>query len=392
MTVTDQVSSGDRLHLLLCAWRSLARKIDPDRSCLTRRTRARYWLSSATQSLLHRIQRKSYSDALATIVLPAPLLVLGFWRSGTTLLHELLCRDLRFGFPSTYACLNPSHFLLTEHRMCKHHNREVSRPMDNLRYSWSSPQEDEFALLALGAPSAYEALIVPSLLRDIHSLLDLQARPVIDQDLWCATFDYFLKLLTVQQGKTMVLKSPTHGYRMRILQQRFPDARYAIIDRNPYEVFASNLKLWQTLTCRYGLERCSMTEIEEFVLAAYVLHERSVAEGIRHAAPGSVARLCYEDLEKDPIGQMSGLYAELKLGDFEIVLPRLEEYLAKVSGHVRNRFLLSLEQKARVDKVWGQIIEQKEYAWPSAYIALDDNSPTSQSSLLAARQSPTSAS
>ena len=38
--------------------------------------------------------------------------------------------------------------------------------MDNMQYSWTSPQEDEFALLCMGAPSAYESLLVPSLMAD----------------------------------------------------------------------------------------------------------------------------------------------------------------------------------------------------------------------------------
>ena len=42
-----------------------------------------------------------------------PLLVLGHWRSGTTLLHELLMLDPRHTCPTTYQCLAPHHFLWT---------------------------------------------------------------------------------------------------------------------------------------------------------------------------------------------------------------------------------------------------------------------------------------
>src|SRR5579862_3841860 len=254
MIDAERDHSTSRLHLRLATWKSLVRNIDPNCIRVTRHARALYWLNSAVQSLLHQIQKKSFGDQLVNLVPPAPVFVLGFWRSGTTFLHELLCCDSRFGFPSTYACLNPTHFLLSERWTASHFNREVARPMDDLRYSWASPQEDEFALLALGAPSAYGALIVPSLMRDVDRLLLLEARMVEDQELWCETFEYFLKLLTLQQRKAMVLKSPTHGYRMKMLQKRFPEARFVLIERNPYEVFASNLKLWRTLTSKYGLE------------------------------------------------------------------------------------------------------------------------------------------
>lgn len=373
MIQPGEASPKNRLRLLRATWRSLARKIDPNRSRLSLRTRTLYSLNGAVQSALYELQKRSFADQVAKTILPAPIFVLGFWRSGTTFLHELLCRDPRFGFPSTYACLNPAHFLLSEKKLRNQSDREVSRAMDNLRYSWASPQEDEFALFALGAPSAYEVLLVPSLMSDVNSLLDLQAGSQEQQTLWFSTFDYFLRLLTIQQSEAqrarpMVLKSPTHGYRMQTLQKRFPAARYVVIERNPYEVFASNLKLWRTLIDQYGLERCTDQEIEDFVLAAYPLHEKLVSEGVQRATPNSVAHVRYEDLEKDPLEQARQVYATLQLSDFETVRPRFEEYVAKVSAHVRNRFKLTRVQKERVDRLWGTLIVQKKYAWPGDYM------------------------
>ena len=368
----DAGQTTARLHLSLETWRSLVHNIDPSRSRLTRRTRTIYWLNSAVQSFLHEIQKKSVAEQLANLEVPTPIFVLGFWRSGTTLLHELLCCDSRFGFPSTFACLNPTHFLLSERWTASRFDREVARPMDDVRYSWASPQEDEFALLALGAPSAYRALVVPSLMLDANRLLDLDTQTAEDQELWSETFEYFLKLLTLQQRKTMILKSPTHGYRMQTLQKRFPDARYVLIERNPYEVFASNLKLWRTLTSKYGLEGCSETQLEEFVLAAYLLHQEAVSEGIRRCAHGFIAQIRYEDLVDAPVEQISRLYGSLNLGDFAATRTHMEEHLRKVSSHRRNRFKLSRSQKALVDGRWSGIISQGGYRWPDSHVELND--------------------
>jgi omega-hydroxy-beta-dihydromenaquinone-9 sulfotransferase len=376
----QQDSSTNRLRLSLGAWRSLARRIDPSLSRLSWRTRSLYWLDGAMQSTLQRIQNKVYSEALAATIPQAPVFVLGFWRCGTTFLHELLCCDSRFGFPTTYACLNPAHFLLSERWIPASQQEQARRPMDDMYYSWSSPQEDEFALLALGASSAYQALLVPSLMKDAGPLLDLQQLPTNDQDAWCRTFDYFLKLLTIQQGKPMVLKSPTHGYRMRTLQNKFPEARYVIIERNPYEIFASNLKLWRTLTGRYGLELCSEAELEKFIFAAYILYEKAVSEGVDCSTSGSVARLRYEDLVAHPVEEISRVYLELRLGDFSAARPSVEAYLSKTSGHRRNRFRLSRAQKMDIDAAWGGIIEQKGYSWPGSHIDLNDGEPVLRAS------------
>jgi hypothetical protein len=361
-----------RLRISLGAWRRLVPRIDRHRSQLKWRTALAYCLSGVGYSLLFRLQSASHADALKAAIPPPPVFVLGFWRSGTTLLHELLCCDPQFGFPSTYACLNPSHFLLTEPWVARRKatQRPTARPMDTMSYSWVSPQEDEFALLALGASSPYEALIVPSLMRDPEALVDLRQRTPEEQKRWGEAFQHFLLLLTAQQGKTMVFKSPPHGFKLSLLLSMFPQARYLIIERNPYEVFASNLKLWRTLLDLYALESAFSEEIENFVLAAYVMHEEAISEGTSLAGTNRLVRVRYEELVADPVGQMGRLYGELKLPDFDSVAPLLEKYAVGVADHVRNRFSISSAQKARVEECWGPFIKSKHYGWPEQYLSL----------------------
>jgi len=241
--------------------------------------------------------------------------------------------------------------------------------MDDMQYSWTSPQEDEFALLALGAPSPYEALLIPSLMQDARPLLDLRERPVQDQERWSSCLQYFLQLLTVQQNKTMILKSPSHGYKLSTLRSLFPQARYIVIERNPYDVFVSNLKLWPTLLESYSLERFSRDMIESFVLDAYLLHEQAIADGARDLDQRLLARVRYEDLVAEPVAEMERLYEELVLGDFEEARSGVERYVASVQGYKRNSYRLAPAQKARVDRAWGHLISAKGYNCPDVHIA-----------------------
>jgi hypothetical protein len=370
------IASKQRLRLSLAAWRRLRRRPDTENVRLTLSTRLGYWMGGVSHALLARIQDASFAEKVRTSALAPPLFLLGFWRSGTTFLHELFCCDPRFGFASTYACLNPAHFLLTEQWMRQRPIKTALRPMDNMRYSWVSPQEDEFALLNLGAPSAYEALIFPSLMRDPRSLLDLRQRPPAEQARWETVLRYFIRLLTVQQenatqAKAMVMKSPTHGFRLPLLPAMFPLARYVVIERNPYEVFASNLKLWPTLLDMYSVETISPEEIEGFILKAYVLHEEAIAEGFRLVDAKRITRVRYEDLVADPVREMARLYSDLELEDFEAVRPPLQRYLARVADHTRNRLRLTADQRERVTSAWGEIIRSKGYRWPDDHVALD---------------------
>jgi omega-hydroxy-beta-dihydromenaquinone-9 sulfotransferase len=357
-----------RLRLSRAAWQRLTHRIEASGSA--RPTQLSYWLAGVGHSALFRIQHAGYRDRIQSTEPLPPIFLLGFWRSGTTLLHELFCCDARFGFPSTYACLNPSHFLLTEHWNRRHPQPLARRPMDDMQYSWISPQEDEFALLALGARSPYEALVFPSLMRETRSLLDLRGFPRQEQEQWEEAFRYFLRLLTVQQSKRMVLKSPPHGFRLSSLVRLFPQACYVMIERNPYEIFASNLKLWNTLLDLYSLEPVSQSEIEAFVLEAYGLHEEIVAETMRRLNAPAMARVRFEQLVAEPVSQMERLYAELDLGDFSRVRPRLEEHVARVAGHKRNSFRVSPSQIERVDAAWGEWIQKKGYRLSDQYVTV----------------------
>jgi len=169
----------------------------------------------------------------------------------------------------------------------------------------------------------------------------------------------------------MVLKSPSHGFRLSSLRTLFPQARYVIIERNPYEVFASNLKLWNTLLGSHSLEDFSPDEIEEFVLAAYLVHEQGISDGASDLDRRFLARVRYEDLVADPVTQVARLYHELGLGDFESVRASVEQHMASVADYKPNRFTLSPAQKARVDKMWGKIISAKGYDWPETRLGVE---------------------
>src|SRR5256714_5885145 len=115
---------------------------------------------SIFHTLLRWLQRAWYGSRLEqTPVREAPLFIVGHWRTGTTLLHELLILDERHTCPNTYQCLVPNHFVLSE-RLGKRWLRFLMpsrRPMDNMAAGWDRPQEDEFALCMLGQPSPYLA-------------------------------------------------------------------------------------------------------------------------------------------------------------------------------------------------------------------------------------------
>ena len=61
---------------------------------------------------------------------------------------------------------------------------------------------------------------------------------------------------------------------------------------------------------------------------------------------GQFCEVRYEELVKDPVGQMRRAYAELALGEFDGVAEQVRRYFAEKSDYKKNRFEMT-EERAR---------------------------------------------
>ena len=63
-------------------------------------------LAAAGNSLLRGVQSLRYGRQVRRVDVPDdPIFIIGHWRTGTTMLHELLALDARHRCPSTYESL-----------------------------------------------------------------------------------------------------------------------------------------------------------------------------------------------------------------------------------------------------------------------------------------------
>ncbi|MGW8257800.1 MAG: sulfotransferase family protein, partial [Thermoguttaceae bacterium] len=195
-----------------------------------------------------------------------PLFVIGHWRSGTTLLHELLVLDSRHTFPDTYACFAPNHFLVSSwfFKPMLKFLLPSRRPMDNMAAGWDRPQEDEFALCNMGAPSPYLTAVFPNRPPQDQEYLDFQGLDTKGLHRWKSKLLWFLQCLTFRNPKRIVLKSPPHTCRIKTLLELFPKAKFVHIVRDPYVIFLSTINLWKRLYRDQGLQSPKYKGLEEY--------------------------------------------------------------------------------------------------------------------------------
>ena len=314
----------------------------------------------AVQSLLYRSRVKQLK------MREDPVFIIGHWRTGTTLLHELLALDPRHTCPTTYQCFVPGHFLLTE-RWLKPWTGfalPANRPPDQMRVAWDSPQEDEFALCNLGVPSPYARIAFPNTRPAGMDYLTLESVSARERERWKQAWMTFLKRLYYRQPGRMILKSPTHTFRVPLLLELFPKACFINVVRHPTTVFMSTMRLWKSLFTTHGYQTPSFVGLNEFVLATFVqMHER--LEATRGMIPsGRLIDVRYEELVSDLVGTTQSIYERLHLGSFDEAQPLIEEYAAAHRGYQPNRHQATSNIESEVYARWKPYFER--YGYPES--------------------------
>ncbi|HTQ40158.1 MAG TPA: sulfotransferase, partial [Pirellulales bacterium] len=276
------------------------------------------------------LQRLIYGRRIAaTEIKEPPIFIIGHWRSGTTYLHELMVCDQRLSYPTYYECYEPNHFLVTGWfaPTLLWPLLPGKRPMDNMATGWHRPQEDEFALVAMGAPTPYFRMAFPNEPAPYDEFLDMDGCAPSDLERWRADMKRFVQMLTLKKGKRLVMKSPPHTGRIAELARLFPGAKIVHIVRDPAVIFPSTRRLWVSLDAAQGFQHPHYRDLDEYVFSAFERMYRGFNRQRAAIPDNQICELKYEDLVRDPIGQLRRIYEQLELGDFEAVRPAMEKHV-----------------------------------------------------------------
>lgn len=310
-----------------------------------------------------RLSREDDRLDLDGVPVEPPIFILGHWRSGTTHLHYLLDQDPGLATPSTYQCAFPHSFVRAGkgHRRLLERFAPEGRPQDSMPVGFDAPQEDEMALALMCLKSPYLGWAFPreeSYYRRYLTFVDVTDEERSD---FMRALDLFLRKLSYVHRRPLVLKSPGHTARIPMLTEAYPEARYILITRNPYEVFQSSLYFHEAWRRSFAfLQKPGTSEIEERVLTlyeemyeAFFAHEHLLPEDRYH-------QLRFENLRTDPIGELRRLYASIGLGEFpEHAVSR---YLERIRDYRQNEYPpLAPDQRAIVAGRWARSFEAWGY-------------------------------
>ncbi|MEQ9688302.1 MAG: sulfotransferase [Bauldia litoralis] len=324
-------------------------------------------LATPLNSALHQVSQVVHGRQIRKTAVEPPVFIIGHWRTGTTLLHELLDCDPRLAAPTTFQCMFPESFLITQRLVGPSIKKllPATRPFDNMSFGPDRPQEDEFALLNSGVRTPYRTLAFPR-----HGPADLDH--VDHQDLspderaaWRTAYATLLRRFQYSHGgRRLVLKSPFHAARIPSLLAMYPDARFVFTARDPHEVFVSHTRTLKVLASNQGLHNPIPDDddwIHGFVLDVFEQLFDAYERDRRLIPAGRLHELRYEDLVADPQDRMRALYRQLDLGDFAPAEPGVTAYLDARKDYRRNVNRIDLADRDRVNRRWGAYLERFGY-------------------------------
>jgi len=179
--------------------------------------------------------------------------------------------------------------------------------MDQGRISSLGPQEDEFAALLLGEPSVYRGFIDPRRLCESAEELWSNGSRAPKGDVLVRWRHFLRGLNSSATGTPLLLKSPSHTFRLPLLRELFPRAKFIWVGRHTGEVLASNLRMWNAMVARYGLWACPNGVLDKFL------------DDMLRACAGVLTR-CLDDMPRE----------SLLWVDFQELRTRPAEVLARV--------------------------------------------------------------
>lgn len=252
-----------------------------------------------------------------------PIIVLGYWRSGTTFLQRLLCLDPSMAYLTQYEALFPlgssihSRFFkpivngLVKLFKIMHPSHDVYLEMD-------FPSEEDIALCAASYPhTPMWSHIYSFNSNSVFDKLLISEMESTESKLFIKMYTYLVKRLSYfKKNKRLILKSPSNTTKIPEILAAFPTARFIYIERDPEEVYFSNFKLLSN-NRRQWLQSMTDEEKINFFAASYPKIIQRYRTTKHLIPPENLVEVRFEELRLNPKKLLKRIYSQFNLPPFK---------------------------------------------------------------------------
>lgn len=313
----------------------------------------RWWEEIAWK---RRIRKASVSNP--------PVFIIGFWRSGTTLLHNLMCQVPGAAYITTYQTVFPN--LLGHSWWFKPIIGKfwpTRRPFDDVKMGMDLPQEEEIALNNLQDVSFYNFLCFPGDFEKFYHK-ELFMRELDDKlvQRWKHEYLKLIKKAVVhKKGDRFISKSPSNMARISQILEMFPDARFIFLYRDPYKTVESFYRFFheilptlQVQNANKGLTRERLTRVYADMIREYYLLKDKIP-------PQNLLEIKFENFNANKMEGLRQIHEQFGISGFEDSRAFFKNYLKETSDFVSRKYEITSETIHWVNDYAGDIVDRLDY-------------------------------
>ena len=298
-----------------------------------------------------------------------PVFILGYYRSGTSYLHEFMTKDDRFGYHTVFQMVLPELMLSTEKILSPFldfifRSLNIQDPVHRTPFSFRYPGEEDAAMTTALNPGGVQwGHIYPKLMeKQFRKYVLFEDISPSEKEAWERDFIFLLKKISLANyGKQLVLKSPPNTARIKLLLSLFPKAKFIMIHRNPYEVYASNKRFWKVTNETYGMGDLQSVDVNAFILDTYAKTTQRYLLEKDMIPEGQLIEVRYEDFIQKPLENMRKIYETLHLDDFGYCESKMQSYVEGQKSFVRLNHEFPANEKEQVSQKLEPYIRHWDY-------------------------------
>ena len=293
-----------------------------------------------------------------------PIFIIGHWRSGTTLLHNILCKNNKFGFFNTYNSLfiNNIYSSILFKTLMKY-TMPKERPSDKIKLDVELPQEDEFAISNYTNISHYNFFFFPNDYKKFYS--EAIRFEKNNEKLWLNKYSDILNRIFHYTGKPkLIVKNPSNTARIKSLLKKYPNAKFIHIYRNPIFVYLSTFKFFSELFPSVNLQNIDNETLKKLIIYNYKEIYRDYYKYKSLIPKGNLIELKFEDFRKNPSIYLKDIYKTIGIELKKEDLNELSVYLNNQKKHKMNTYTIDRTTLEKIYKEFEFSFKKMKYKIP----------------------------
>lgn len=299
-----------------------------------------------------------------TILTEDPVFIIGHWRSGTTMLYQLLRYSRALSAPTITEVGSPKSIISSGRFLTRFFKNSVrrKRTIDNVEINLEEPQEDEFAMFRLTSFSPIKNIIFPdNSWEKLKKREEYLPEDKVLKKKWGEELIKFYKRVSYKSGKRLLIKNPFHSMRILYLKTLFPRAKFIHIHRDPMQVIPSTKRMWQidgkNNTLRNGFVEPTITQITMI----YKNLLSNITSELKHVSSENFIEISFEETEKNPEKTVRKICNFCNIDIDKNFHDKINDFVKTKRNYKKNSYNLTPKEEKLISNELSEIRERYGY-------------------------------